>query len=376
MELDELRKQLDGIDKRLLDAFFERMKVVADIAEVKREQGLALYHPAREREILARVGAEGGEELGSYARVLFTTLMSLSRTYQARLGGAGSETLGALDAAMQQRPMPRGGRIACQGVEGAYSQEACLKMFPDADILFFKNFDAVFAAVESGLCQFGVLPAENSTHGTVGEVYDLMLEHNFSIVKSMKLKISHALLAKRGTSMKDIKEVYSHEQALGQCAKYLDGKGFATHAVENTAVAAKLVAESERSDIAAIASKSCADLYDLEVVGEDIQDAGANFTRFICIAPELRVYPGASKISFVCTLPHTPGSLHSLISRFAALGLNLTKLESRPIPGRDFEFRFYFDMEADLLDPQVRSLVAELETLTEQFRFLGAYTEA
>lgn len=375
MELSELRAKLDVTDRELLRLFAERMDTVAEVAELKKREGLPLYHPAREREILDRVGTEAGE-LGGYAQVLFSTLMSLSRSYQARLGGAGEALERSLDAACVAEDFPRGGNVACQGVEGAFSQEACLHLMPDANILYFKNFNAVFSAVESGLCAFGVLPAENSTHGTVAQVYDLMLEHRFSIVRSTKLKVEHSLLAPKGVKKSDVREVISHEQALGQCQHYLDSLGVKTRAVANTAAAAREVAESGRTDLAALASPRCAELYGLDVLAEGVQDASSNYTRFICIAPEQRIYPGSNRLSFVCSLPHVPGSLHALISRFAALGLNLTKLESRPIPGRDFEFSFYFDLEADPNDREVRALIGELESMTESFRLLGVYSEA
>ena len=374
MDLSELRAKLDTIDKQLLALFRERMETVVGVAEYKKREGLPLYQPDREQQILDRVGAEAGD-LGGYARVLFSTLMSLSRSYQAKLSGAGEALERALDAAVSIEDFPLGGNVACQGVEGAFSQEACLKLMPEANILYFKNFDAVFSAVESGLCEYGVLPAENSTHGTVSRVYDLMLEHRFSIVRSTKLKVSHSLLALPGSKLSGIKEVISHEQAIGQCRKYLDSLGVKSRAVENTALAAKEVAESGRTDIAALSSLRCAELYGLQVLAEDVQDESHNFTRFICIAPEMKTYPGANKLSFMCSLPHIPGALNSLISRIAVLGLNLTKLESRPIPGRDFEFTFYFDIEADPADPEVRALIGELETMTESFRFLGAYSE-
>ena len=374
MELSELRARLDVLDKQLLALFTERMGIAADVAAVKKRDGLALYQPDREQQILERVGAEAGE-LGGYARALFSTLMALSRSYQAHLGGAGDDIVRAFDSASVRDDFPRGGNVACQGVTGAFSEEACLGLMPDAHILFFKNFDAVFSAVESGLCAYGVLPAENSTHGTVSRVYDLMLEHRFSIVRSTKLKVSQSLLAPSGVGLRDIREVISHEQALGQCRAYLEKLGVTATAVENTAVAAKTVAESGRRDLAALSSARCAELYGLDVLAGDVQDESSNFTRFICIAPEMRIYPGANKLSFVCSLKHIPGALYSLISRIAALGLNLTKLESRPIPGRDFEFTFYFDIEADPSDPDVRALIGELETVTESFRFLGAYSE-
>ena len=261
-------------------------------------------------------------------------------------------------------------------MEGAYSQIACDKLFAMPDIVYFKSFEGVFQAVEQGLCEYGVLPIENSSHGTVSAVYDLMRHYKFHILRSIKVQINHMLLANPGAKKETIREIFSHEQALGQCAAYLkqfpDAK---ITVVENTAVAAKRVGESGRTDVAAISSRDCAALYGLAILEEDVQDAASNFTRFICITKELRIYPGASRISLMLSLPHRPGALYAMIAKFSALGLNLIKIESRPIPGRDFEFLFYFDMEASVYSDEVLSLLGELSEEPELFILLGCYSE-
>jgi chorismate mutase/prephenate dehydratase len=184
-------------------------------------------------------------------------------------------------------------------------------------------------------------------------------------------------MAKPGTKMSDIKEIFSHEQAIGQCGEFLKGlKDVKITTCANTALAAKMVADSERNDIAAISSMECLDLYGLELVKKNIQTTDNNYTRFICISKKMEIYPGSNKISLILSLPHSPRSLYQAIAKFAALGINLTKLESRPIPGSDFEFLFYFDFEGSVHSPELINLLTELENQPETFVFLGCYTEA
>jgi len=378
MKLEDIRREIDTIDNEITDLFAARMGKAAEIAECKKEGNLGVVNKMREREILSRVSERSGEEIEGYTRVLFNTLFDLSRSYQTRLLTDTSKFYASVENALENTPklFPEKGFVACQGVEGAYSQMACDKLFKAPNILYFRHFDGVFAAVEKGLCQYGILPIENSSYGSVGQVYDLMSKHNFHIVRSIKLHIHHALLAKRGTQKGDIKEIFSHEQAIGQCSEFLRSLGDVKITVcENTAAAAEKVAASDRTDVAAISSANCAELYGLSMLSEDIQNSDNNYTRFICISKEMQIYPGANKISLMLSTPHKPGALYSLIAKFATAGINITKLESRPIPGRDFEFVFYFDVEASLYSKDVLSVLADLDASPELFVFLGSYSE-
>ena len=378
LNLDKLRNQLDEIDQQILQLFRRRMETVQAVAAYKKAKGLPVFQGQREREILNRAAEQAGPELEDAAHILYATLLDLSRSSQNRILTAPGPLSEKIRKAMAETPnlFPKHSLVACQGVEGAYSQQACDKFFPAANILYFRNFEGVFQAVEQGLCPYGVLPIENSTHGTVDEVYDLMQRYACYIVRSIKLKIDHVLLTPPGVSLEDVREVFSHEQAIGQCSEFLKAHpNIKVTVCENTAAAAKMVAASGRKDCASISSRCCASLYGLHAAAENIQNSDRNYTRFLCISRKLEIYPGANRISLMMALPHKPGALYAVIAKFSALGVNLTKLESRPVPGSDFEFRFYFDMEASVCSPSVLSLLDELAAGAEQFVFLGSYSE-
>jgi len=377
-KLESLRRDIDAIDRDIVSLFRKRMETALEIGREKAAANRPVLDAGREREIFAKVTEESGEELAMYAKILYSVLLDVSRSYQTVKHMGETPLSRAIAKSLEETPriFPAKAVVACQGIEGAYSQQACDKLFPLASILYFNRFEGVFQAVAKGLCRYGILPIENSSYGSVNEVYDLMRRNSFFIARSIKMKVAHCLLAKPGTKLEDVKEVFSHEQAVGQCGVFLKGRsGLKVTVCENTAVAAKMVLESDRTDVAAISSRNCAEIYGLEVLSDDIADSDNNYTRFICISKKMEIYPGADKISLMLAVPHRPGSLYTMISKFAALGLNLTKLESRPLPGSDFEFMFYFDMDASIYSPEVVRLLGELEEGSELFVFLGAYCE-
>ncbi len=378
MDLNQLRSQIDDIDNEMVKLFCQRMEVAEQIAAYKKENNMPVFVPGREREKLLDVAQKAGPNMANYTRVLYSMLFELSRSHQSKTSHNQSPLHRQIIEAIESTPklFPQTPTVACQGVEGAYSQIACEKMFKSPFIMYFKNFESVFSAIENGLCQYGILPLENSTAGSVKKVYDLMIRRNFSIVRTFRLKIDHNLLSNRGTKLEDIREIYSHEQAINQCSEYLEKlPNVKVIAVENTAVAAKMVADSGRNDVAALSSRNCAELYDLEILASSIQDKGNNRTRFICISKKLEIYPGADKTSIMMVLPHRPGSLYRVLARLYVLGINVTKLESRPIPDRDFEFMFYFDLETSIYSDEFVQLMCELDDLSEEFKYLGSYSE-
>lgn len=378
MDIQNIRDEINEIDDRLVELFVRRMQIAQDVATYKKEHNLPVTDRTREREVIYRLTEKVDPAFSSYTRSLYQKLFELSKTYQSALLSGESSLVKQISSALEttEKRLPARAKIACQGTEGAYSQLAADRIFTTPCVEFFDSFDAVFRAVDSGLCRYGVLPIENSTAGSVTAVYELMQKYRFYIVGGARLCVGHALLAPKQTALSDVREVYSHEQALAQCSDYLKQlDGVVVTPAKNTAIAAKELAESGRRDAAVICSADCAQLYGLSVLEHSVANTENNHTRFICIAKELEIYPGADRTGLMVRLPHKPGSLYSLLSRFDALGINLSKLESRPIAGTDFEFMFYFDVDASVYDENLLSLLSQLEAEIPGLVYLGSYHE-
>ena len=377
MELSEIREKINAVDDQLLDLFLQRMDLSEEVAAYKNEHHQPILNKQREREILAKVAEKSGDR-ERFTYHLFSTIFELSRSRQAELITAPTkvESLVKASLAAGGEVFPQTGLVACQGVEGANSQVACDRLLPRGNIVYVKSFEAVFSAVESGLCKFGVVPIENSSNGSVRAVYELLQAHKLSVVRSTRLCIRHELLALPGVKLEDITEIYSHEQAIGQCSKFLNGlNGVRVIPCDNTAMAAKMVAESGSRHAAAISSHPCAELYGLECLNDHIQDSDNNYTRFICITKDPIIYAGANRISLIIACDNKPGALYEIISKLAALGINMTKLESCPVTGRNFEFIFFLELEASVHEPGVLPMLEELERSCANFQFLGSYAE-
>ena len=382
MNLEDCRKEIDSIDKELVSLFVRRMNVAKSVAEYKKATGKAVYDAERERKLLEKVEENAGEEFGDYARRLYSSILELSRNYQSKAIAPSSGLSASIKKAVAETPQlfPEKAIVACQGVEGAHSSAACQKLFEKPSIMYCQSFEAVFQAVESGLCGYGVVPLENSSAGSVTQIYNLMSEHKFSIVRSTKMQIEHNLLAKNGVSINDIKEIFSHPQAISQSSDFLSslGPGVKVTECENTAVAAKMVSESDRNDVAAISSELCATQYSLQIVKPYVQNSKNNYTRFICFSKNLEIYPGADRTSLLIKTPHRAGALYSVIANFYSLGINIIKLESRPIPESDFEFMFYFDIDVSVYSQKLPAIIDLLEYSlgVKNIKYLGSYREA
>ncbi len=379
MDLSEVRTNIDRIDNQLLELFCQRMDLARNVAEAKRGMKKAVFDPARERDKLSGLMSQAPDEYQPQVHSLFSLLMSMNKAEQQKVLNSGNNNATSAQARSAMLPVdsvfPALATVACQGVEGAYSQIAASKLFDVPTISYFTNFEGVFKAVQSGFCEFGVLPIENSTAGSVNQVYDLLAKYRFHIVRGLRLKIDHQLLAKPGTRIEDVHEICSHQQAIAQCGGYIEQLGAHVTVMENTAMAAQAVANSERTDIAALSSRSCAELYGLDILAEDVQDTDSNYTRFVVISATPQIYPGANRTSLLMTLKHEPGSLYRVLERFFALNINMVKLESRPIPGRDFEFMFYFDLDAPAGSPALNELLDSLEDICDRYVYFGTYTE-
>ena len=379
MGLNELRDKIDKIDEELIKLFQQRMEVVEQVSDYKKENNLPTLDRPREEAKSLALAKKLPQELSAYVYPLYDTLFEISRNYQHQHQTDHTPLYHEIKSAIENTPkmLKEDPIVACQGTLGAYSSLASKKLFKHPDIQYFNTFEGVFSAIKNGFCEYGVLPLENSSAGSVNEVYRLLQVHDFKIVKSMRLKVDHNLAARSGASKAKIKEITSHPQAFAQCSKFIEelGKDIKITPCENTALAAKLVASSNRFDLAAICSYHSVAEYGLDYLARDIQDWTNNYTRFICVAKNLEIYPGADKTSVMAILPHRPGSLYKVLARFHALGINLQKLESRPIPDKDFEFQFYFDLETSIYSKEFAILMDSLDEICQEFKYLGSYLE-
>lgn len=384
MDLTELRRQIDEIDEAMVALLCRRMDCSAAVAAYKAEHGLPVLNAGREAEVLREAAEQVRRErphAAGYpeaAQLVFATMMDTSRALQHRRMGAGNALRQEIVAARQRPLCTEQTRVACAGCAGAFAHEAARAMFPfcredGREPLFVASFAEVFAAVEDGRADYGVVPVENSSTGSVNEVFDLILAHRFSIVSAAVVKVHHCLMALPGAQ--HITDVYSHHQALSQCGEYIVSQGLHAHAYANTAMAAEMVARSGDPTIGAIASEQAAGLYGLQILERDIQSVPHNCTRFIAISGRAVIPPEAGKISLIFSIPHETGSLYRTLSRFAIEGLNLTKIESRPMRTGDFEYAFYLDFEGSVARENTLELLCALSEEMPQFTFLGNYTE-
>ena len=369
MSLDKIRKKINRIDNKLMPLMKKRMDCSLEVAKIKAAEGLEIYHPKREEEILKKAEVIGGE-YGEYVKSVYRTLMSSSR----RLQGNKLTPSGNFDDTLKTAELSKANleNIICPGTFGSFSHIACTEMFPDKNIVLYNSFDEVFDVVSKSDDTIGVLPIENSTAGSVIDVFDLMKKYKVYFVGEHQLKIRHNLLTLPNTKLEDIKEIYSHPQALAQCNAFLKKINISTVPYVNTALAAEHIKEIGDESKAAIGSLKCAEKFGLEVLKSDIQNNNNNTTRFVAISKKLYIPNDADKVSIYFTIPHIEGSLYSVIGRFAASNLNLTKIESRPL-GKNFEYGFYLDFNGNVFDERVKSLLSEFQHELPDFVFLGNY---
>ncbi len=373
MNLQEIRQEIDTIDQQLVELFVRRMNCSRQVAQYKYDNGLPVFDAAREEHILDKIEATAGEH-GSRARQLYAAIMQLSRSLQHDLLGGGDALRQRILHAKDHVPFEDSTtRIICFGVPGTYAHKACRSLFPNATPSFRPTFHDVFTALEHEEADFAVVPIENSSAGSVTDVYDLMLQYRFSIAAAVSLPIDHCLTAKNGVTLSDIRQVYSHEQALYQCSNFLRAHEWRQEVYHSTAAAAEMVSQSDRQDIAAICSEEAAEKYGLNILQKGFQNNPHNMTRFLVITKSLYITDTADKISLCFSLPHVTGSLYHTLGRMAADGLNLTKIESRPKPNTNFEYLFYLDFTGTVKDPRTLSLLCSLSEDLIDFSFLGNY---
>ena len=348
-ELESYRAQIDAIDKELSQLFLRRMAVTQKVGEYKKAQGIPVLDSARERQVIAAKTALTDDPAAKAdLSALYESIMAISRRQQRKLVKEGAEDGGYarwLNTLGARREPVQNPRVVYQGEPGCYSEEAAAGFFgEEVKSRGLPWFTDVFAALERGEADYAMLPIENSSTGSIRQVYDLLAQYDFSLVGEWQVKVEHCLAALPGVKLEDIKTVYSHEQGLMQCDKFLDGhRSWARVPVLDTAGSAKQVSETGDKTGAAICSRRAAKLYGLEILAYPINHNTANVTRFVVVSPKLELREGRDKISAIFSLPHQSGSLHEILTIFAVQGLNLQKLESRPILGRGWEYLFFLD---------------------------------
>lgn len=372
-DLKEIRADIDRIDNEMIKLFNERMNCAKDVGIYKQANGIPVFNEERENEILDTVEKKGGE-YGSHARLLYSNIMELSRALQHNIVGSGKALKSEIAQADNVLPCENI-KVGYQGIAGANSHEATLKMFPNATLINYKSFGNVFEAVEKEEITYGILPVENSTGGSVSAVYDLILKHRFYIVGAVDLPIDYCLCGIKQAELADIEMVWTHPQSISQCSDYIAKYNFEPTPCSNTAVAARAVAKEKRLNVAAICSYKAAEEYGLKVLDNHIQDDKTNTTRFIVISKKLYIPENSNKISLCFSLPHVTGSLYSLLCRFNSLGLSLTKIESRPRADKNFEYLFYLDFSGSVHSNNVIELLSQLSEEMPEFSFLGNYCE-
>lgn len=369
MELSDIRKDIDRIDAQLLPLLLQRMDCARRVAEAKRHSGAPVFNAAREEEILDRMEREAGE-YGGAVRIVYNTILSESRGLQHALLGAGKHLRAAIAAA--PKAPARTGDVACLGGPGSYSHEVLLKLYPAARPGFFSNFGDIFRSVESGEADLGIIPVENSYAGSVSEVYGLLMQYRFSLIAADTLGVHHCL-ANRSGDPHDIRSIYSKEIALRQCSEKL--RAMHVPLCESSSTSAAAAFAAAHPGAAAICSTAAAYENGLRIVERDMQNFENNRTRFVVFSKTLCIPDGAQKIAVSFNIPHRTGSLNAVLSRFAAAGMNLTKIESRPTDEPGFLYDFYLDFTGNVREPRVLELLCSLEDELPRFSFLGNYLE-
>ncbi len=375
MSLNDIREQINNIDDKILKLLIKRMECSKEVAEIKINKNLPVLNAKREDEVLERISKLSFNYSDMFKQI-FASIMQASRLLQYKILNNKKDVNQLINRiehnSLLNKKIPI---IACQGIKGSYSEEAAKLIFPESKINFTEDFETAFELIKYDNVDFAVLPIENSSAGSVIDVYDLILKYRFFIVKGINLKISHCLAGIADSSIKDIKTVISHQQALSQSSEFIKKNKLKTQDYINTAAAAKMVFEKNDRTLAAICSTSAAKRYNLKILESNIQNNDDNYTRFVVMSKRAIIEENADKISICFSLPHKTGSLYNILGIFSMAGLNLTKIESRPIPEEKFRYYFNLDFSGCVKSKELVNILYSLSKELPDFSFLGNYND-
>lgn len=371
MDLGEIRNRIDDIDTELLELFKRRMRLASDVARYKAANNMVVFQSDRENAIIDSVKSNSPDDLRQSAAFLFKTIMDISKCSQIN-EITPDEPIPHLTQAKSQPS------VGVQGTSGAYGDAAAHKLFDGGNISYYASFPEVFEAVENGDVDYGVLPIENSTAGEVTLNMELLEKHSVYINRTVTVECAHVLAAKKGVREQDIRILFGHEQAIRQCEEYIESRGTLTVIpYHNNASAAQMVSENPSGELGCICSEECAELHGLEIVRKGIASDPNNSTRFICISKQPEVYDSAGTIAVSLSLPNIIGSLYRLMTKFAVNGLNMSKIQSKPLPIEYKrlinEYMFYIEFSGSINDPVIRKLLKNFETEYSYFKFHGNF---
>ena len=371
--LDDYRAEIDAIDKELIKLFEKRMNVVLNVARYKKENNMEIFQNGREEEVINKaVNNIVNKDYAKEVKEFITSTMEISRGLQKRKI-EGVKNLDEVEVKVCDLKVK--GKLGFPGVKGAYSEEALLKFFGnDNEIISYKNFEDVFVALDNNEIEYGIVPIENSSTGAITDVYDYLRKYDFYIVGEESIKVNQNLIGIKGTKLEDVKEVYSHPQGISQSSNYLKQfNDWKLIPFVNTATSAKLVKDLGDKSKVAIASARAADIYGLDVIEEGINNIADNSTRFVIISKEMKVVPGADKVSVVLSLEHKAGTLYKLLRYFADNNINMMKIESRPMKETSWRYFIYVDFQGDINGEETKKALEQIEKESAYFKILGAY---
>ncbi|AJA49866.1 P-protein [Clostridium pasteurianum DSM 525 = ATCC 6013] len=384
-DLEELREEIDAIDKQMVALFEKRIEAVLQVAEYKSKNSIPILNAEREKQVIEKnIASLKNKKFSNATENFFKAIMSISRDLEAKdmwqdnnvkkksyVKGLRYEVKENIANEAENSQIT----VGFQGVSGSFSEEALNNYFGEKVYTYnFNHFEEVFKALKEGKIKYGILPVENSSTGSISEVYDLLHKYGLYIVAEKCIKISQHLVAMQGAKLEDIEEVYSHPQAFEQSSVFFkDYPEWKLIPYYNTAISAKMVSDRKNKNIAAVASERAAQLYDLNVIKRDINYNNSNYTRFIIVGKELEIEKDSDKISIVISMPHKSGALYSILRNFSESNLNMLMIQSRPIEGKPWDYLFYIDFEGNITENRIMDAVEGIEEKSTYFRLLGNY---